>query len=149
MKWRNLTNGGKATASGTIISRFLSSENCFCFWARAFEISVAEILHDLDKNSMGSCGVFGWGIAGKDVTFCSSSSSSSSIRLCNEVVLQAEKYPLSIFPFFFSLLITSNVSSSHKQIYCEIFFFFFYLTKMLISFVGRLKYAFLENIKYL
>ncbi|CAN1195465.1 hypothetical protein LINPERPRIM_LOCUS36108 [Linum perenne] len=33
--------------------------NCFCFRARAFEISEAERLHDLERNSIGSLGVCG------------------------------------------------------------------------------------------
>lgn len=45
----------------------LSRRKCLCRLARALEISSADILHDLDKNSMGSFGVCGCcGIKGNE-----------------------------------------------------------------------------------
>ena len=49
-------------------------------WDRAFEISEAERLQDLDKNSIGSLGVWGWGIAGSEDAGFSSWSSSKNLN---------------------------------------------------------------------
>lgn len=46
--------------SGNVLIFFLSSMDCFGFCAKAFAISAAETLQDLDKNSIGSIGVSGW-----------------------------------------------------------------------------------------
>ena len=89
LRIRSLTICGATKVSGNELG-LLSNSNCFCFWARAFEISDADRLHDLDKNSIGSFGVCGWGIDGKDNAAFSSPSPSTFSSPNKEPLFQAE-----------------------------------------------------------
>lgn len=75
---------------------------CLCFWARALEISVAERLHDLDRNFIDSLGVWGWGTHEKTSSPLTVRSSNSSSRFSDpindeELSFQSEWNPPSIF----------------------------------------------------
>lgn len=81
MKINRLTSFCGVKVVSWITLRLLSIAGCICFLASTLDISFAERLQDLDKNSIGSFGVSGCGIAGNAGTLLSSSLSSSSTCL--------------------------------------------------------------------
>lgn len=114
-------NWGLEIASAKVCGGLLWSKVCLCcFSERAFEISEAERLHDLDKNSMGSRGVGGSGMAGKDGTILScscSSTPSSDSNPCQDSFFQGGNKLPSIFDSITIWQILNALVTSNRYVY--------------------------------